>query len=109
MHKIAVFAAGLTCLFLPVAEAVPITSGFAEITATDPINGFGSAQFSVTGPGFSFTGGGEVGGLGPVFCIRPMRTWDHRDRDAGISSEDRGLSAPLRSGAKHSTTPRFRG
>ncbi len=57
MHKIAVFAAGLTCLFLPMAEAVPITSGFAEITATE--DGFGLARLSVTGPGYSFTGRAE--------------------------------------------------
>jgi len=91
MHKIAVFAAGLTCLFLPVAEAVPITSGFAEITATDPGNDFGSAEFSVTGPGFSFTGSGQVGSLSPCSAFFPCVPGTTELGASGISSEDRGL------------------
>ena len=89
MHKIAVFAAGLTCLFLPMAEAVPITSGFAEITATE--FGFGTARFSVTGPGFSFTGRAEVSGLVPCSAFGPCAPGTTAIGGAAISSEDRGM------------------
>ncbi len=100
MHKIAVFAAGLTCLFLPVAEAVPITSGFVEITMIDPIDGLGSARFSLTGPGFLFTGGGGTSFMVPCSAFGPCVPGTTRGQSGDLSGEDRGLGGTLTLGGK---------
>jgi hypothetical protein len=100
MHKIAALAAGLICLFSPVAEAVPITGGFAEITVTDPEIRSGSVQFSFDGPGFSFTGSGGVSHLVPCLVFGPCVPGTTRGESATISGADRGLVGTVTIGGK---------
>ena len=100
MRKIAVFAAGLACLFLPVAEAVPITSGFAEITMTDPVEGFGIVRFSFSGPGFFFRGGGGTSALVPCSALGPCVPGTTRGESGHIAGEDRGLGGTLTFGGE---------